>query len=112
MTTYYYIAASEKNFLTSDNENLHEVLDERHMIFIKNKIERFDFWFIKQPAFLEAPELAQVKAKCPQPSAAVVSLDKEWITFLKLRLEYVLSGEFEAPSDSIPQPTASLVASN
>ncbi|MGY6530766.1 MAG: MgPME-cyclase complex family protein [Cyanobacterium sp.] len=110
MTTYYYIAASEK-FLTSENENLHEVLDEKHR-FYKEKNKEIDFWFIKQPAFLEAPELAEVKAKCPQPSAAVVSLDKEWITFLKLRLEYVLSGEFEAPSESIPQPTASLVASS
>ncbi|MBE9222959.1 DUF2488 family protein [Cyanobacterium stanieri LEGE 03274] len=107
MATYYYIAASEK-FLTSDNENLHEVLDERHR-FYKEQNKEIDFWFIKQPAFLEAPELADVKAKCPQPSAAVVSFDKEWITFLKLRLEYVLFGEFEAPSDSIPQPIASLV---
>ena len=63
---------------------------------------------IKQPAFLEAPELADVKAKCPQPAAAVVSTDQTFITWLKLRLEYVAIGEFEAPSKHIHDPLASL----
>ena len=110
MTTYYYLAASEK-FLTSDEENLHEILTER-VRFYKDKNREIDFWFIKQPAFLEAPELKQVKAQCPQPSAAVVSLNSQWITFLKLRLEYVITGEFEAPSETIPEPLASLATSS
>jgi len=41
---------------------------------------------VKQPAFLEAPEMAEVKAQCPQPSAAVISTNPEFITWLKLRL--------------------------
>jgi hypothetical protein len=106
MTTYYYLVASEK-FLTSDTENLHEILDEKHRDY-KEKNKEIDFWFIKQPAFLEAPELKEIKAKCPQPAAAVVSLNKQWITFLKLRLEYVITGEFEAPSTTIPDAIASL----
>ena len=109
MTTYYYLAASEK-FLTSDSESLHEILEER-VRFYTEKNKEIDFWFIKQPAFLEAPELKDVKAKCPQPAAAVVSLNRQWITFLKLRLEYVATGEFEAPSESIPEPLASLATS-
>jgi hypothetical protein len=105
MTTYYYLVASE-NFLTSDSENLHEILDEKRR-FYKDKNTEIDFWFIKQPAFLDAPELAEIKAECPQPAAAVISLNKQWITFLKLRLEYVITGEFQAPSDTIPDALAS-----
>jgi len=106
MTTYYYLVASEK-FLTSESENLHEILDEKHRDY-KEKNKEIDFWFIKQPAFLESPEFKEIKEKCPQPTAAIVSLNKQWITFLKLRLEYVITGEFNAPSETIPNPLASL----
>ena len=41
------------------------------------------------------------------PAAAVVSTDEKFITFLKLRLEFVATGRFEAPSDSIPDALAS-----
>lgn len=106
MTTYYYLVASEK-FLTSDNENLHEVLEEKERDYREKNRER-DFWFIKQPAFLDAPEFKEIKAKCPQPAGAIVSLNEQWITFLKLRLEYVITGKFDAPSETIPEPLASL----
>ncbi len=106
MTTYYYLVASEQ-FLTSDNENLHEVLEEKERDY-KEKNKEIDFWFIKQPTFLEAPEFKEIKAKCPQPAAAIVSLNEQWITFLKLRLEYVITGKFDAPSQTIPEPLASL----
>ncbi|MCC5898395.1 MAG: DUF2488 family protein [Phormidium sp. BM_Day4_Bin.17] len=105
MTTYYYVAASQKFLL--EEEPLDEVLQER----VRNYQERekeMDFWLVKQPAFLEAPELAEAKAKCPQPSVAIISSDRQFITWLKLRLEYVLTGQFEAPSESIPDPLASL----
>ena len=105
MTTYYYVGASQK-FLFEE-EPFEEVIEER----IRNYGERnkeIDFWLIKQPAFLEAPEMADVKAKIPQPSAAVVTTNKQLSTWLKLRLEYVVTGEFEAPSDAIPEPLASL----
>jgi hypothetical protein len=36
----------------------------------------------------------------------VVSTDATFITFMKLRLEYVIEGQFEAPTDSIPDPLA------
>ncbi len=110
MNTYYYLVASEK-FLTSDKENLHEVLKERTKDY-QDKGKEIDFWFIKQPAFLEAPEFEQIKAQCPQPSAAIISLNHQWITFLKLRLEYVLTGQFTAPSETIPDPIASLATAN
>lgn len=105
MTTYYYVAASQKFLL--EEEPFEEVIEER----IRNYQERnkeIDFWFIKQPAFLEAPEMAEIKAKIPQPTAAVVTTNKQLATWLKLRLEYVMTGEFEAPSENIPEPLASL----
>jgi hypothetical protein len=105
MTTYYYVAASQKFLL--EEEPFEEVIEER----IRNYQERnqeIDFWFIKQPAFLLAPEMAELKRKIPQPSAAVITTNKQLATWLKLRLEYVLSGEFEAPSAGIPEPLATL----
>ena len=105
MQTYYYVLASQQ-FLTKE-EPFEEVLNERINHYQAQEKER-DFWFILEPAFLDAPELAAVKAKCPQPAAAVVSTNKQFITWLKLRLEYVVTGEFQAPSASIPDPLASL----
>jgi hypothetical protein len=52
-----------------------------------------------------------VATSVPRPAAAVVSTDPTFITFMKLRLEFVRRGEFEAPSATIPDPLASLVAS-
>jgi hypothetical protein len=105
MTTYYYVAASQKFLL--EEEPFEEVIQER----IRNYQERnkeIDFWFIKQPAFLEAPEMADIKAKIPQPAAAVVTTNEQLSTWLKLRLEYVATGTFEAPSNTIPEPLGSL----
>jgi hypothetical protein len=107
METYYFVLASQK-FLT-DDEPLDEVLKERTRHYQEQEKET-DFWLVCQPAFLDAPELAAVKAQCPQPAAAVISTNKSFITWLKLRLEFVIVGEFQAPSDTIPNPLASLVA--
>jgi len=105
MTTYYYAVASEKFLI--DEEPLAEVLKERHRYYQEQE-QPVDFWLVRSPAFLEAPALAAVKASCPQPAAALVSTSKTFITWAKLRFEYVATGEFQAPSDSIPDPLASL----
>lgn len=104
MTTYHYVLASQKFLL--EEEPMEEVLKERHRDY-HEKGKELDFWLIKQPAFLEAPEMAANKAKCPQPCVAIVSTNKQFITWLKLRLEYVIVGEFQQ-SETIPQPLASL----
>ena len=99
MSTYYFVAASEA-FLTEE-EPLDEVLRER----VRNYGEQnkaIDFWLVRRPAFLDAPELEPVASAVPRPAAAVVSTDEKFITFLKLRLEFVAYGQFEAPSASIP----------
>jgi hypothetical protein len=86
-------------------EPLEEVLRER----VRNYGEQgktIDFWLVRQPRFLEAPELASVAGSVPRPAAAVVSTDEKFITFLKLRLEFVARGTFEAPSANIPDALA------
>lgn len=105
MQTYYYVLASQQ-FMSA--EPLDEVLKERTRYY-REQEKAIDFWLVHQPAFLEAPELADVKAKCPQPASAIISTNSQFITWLKLRLEFVITGEFQAPSATIAQPLASLV---
>lgn len=107
MQTYYYVLASKRFLL--EEEPLDEVLRERTRNYQEQEKE-IDFWLVHQPAFLEAPELAEIKAKCPQPAVAIVSTSSSFITWLKLRLEYVVVGEFQAPSATIPDPLASLAS--
>ena len=106
MTQFHFVAASER-FLTEE-EPLDEVLRERRRNYAENGKE-IDFWLVRQPAFLSAPQLADLNQLIPQPAAAVVSSDASFITFLKLRLEYVVTGQFEAPSAEIQEPLASNV---
>lgn len=105
MQTYYYVLASQKYIL--EEEPTDEALRERRRYYQEQEKE-LDFWVVHQPAFLEAPEMAAIKAKCPQPAVAIVSTNPQFISWLKLRLEYVITGEFQAPSASIPDPLASL----
>lgn len=105
MSTYHFIAASEV-FLTQE-EPLEEVLRERTRHY-EEAGQAIDFWLVPRPAFLEVPALAAQAAAVPRPAAAVVSTDPSFIAFMKLRLEFVLRGQFEAPSAAIPDPLASL----
>ena len=107
MQTYYYVLASQR-FLTQE-EPIDEVLKERTRHYHEQEKD-IDFWLVNEPAFLNAPELAAIKAKCPQPASAIISTNPQFITWLKLRLEFVITGEFQAPSETIPQPLASLAA--
>ncbi len=105
MNTYYYVLASQKFLL--EEEPLDEVLRERVRDH-QAKDKAIDFWLVKEPAFIEAPEFTNIKAQCPQPSVAIISTDHGFITWLKLRLEYVAQGDFQAPSSTIPDPLASV----
>jgi len=101
MTTYFFIAASEK-FLTVE-EPIEEILKERIRNYKENNKE-IDFWLLKNPSFLQTNQFVDLKAKIPSPAAAVLSTDKKFITFLKLRLEFVAEGEFECPNAEIIDP--------
>ena len=101
MTTYFFVAASEK-FLTVE-EPLEEILKERVRNYKENKKE-IDFWLLKNPSFLNSSKFADLSAKIPNTPAAVISTDKKFITFLKLRLEFVAVGEFKLPNAEITNP--------
>ena len=101
MNKYYFVAASEK-FLTVE-EPLDEILKERMRNYKENNKE-IDFWLLKNPSFLQTTQFVDLKAKIPSPPAAILSTDKKFITFLKLRLEYVAVGEFEFPNAEITDP--------
>ena len=101
MKTFFFVAASEK-FLTIE-EPLEEILNERKRNYKENKKE-IDFWLLKNPSFLQTTKFDDIRAKIPSPPAAVISTDKKFITFLKLRLEFVAVGEFECPNAEIKDP--------
>ena len=101
MTTYFFVAASEK-FLTIE-EPLEEIFKERERNYKENNKDK-DFWLLKNPSFLQTTQFDDLRAKIPHPSAAVLSTDKKFITFLKLRLEFVAVGEFEFPNAEITDP--------
>ena len=101
MTTYFFVAASEK-FLTVE-EPLEEILKERIRNYKENKKE-IDFWLLKNPSFLKSSALLALSKKIPNTPSAVISTDKKFITFLKLRLEFVAVGEFECPNSEINDP--------
>ena len=101
MNKYFFVAASEK-FLTVE-EPLEEILKERRRNYKENNKE-IDFWLLRRPLFLKSEKFLDLYKKIPTPQAAVISTDKKFITFLKLRLEFVASGEFEAPNSDIKNP--------
>jgi len=101
MTTYYFVAASEK-FLTVE-EPIEEILKERMRNYKENNKE-IDFWLLKNPSFLKTSQFVDLTSKIPSPPAAVLSTDKKFITFLKLRLEFVAVGEFKCPNAEITDP--------
>ena len=101
MKKYFFVAASEK-FLTVE-EPLEEILKERNRNYKENNKE-IDFWLLKKPIFLKTLKFKELSSKIPTPQAAIISTDKKFITFLKLRLEFVAVGEFECPSAEITNP--------
>jgi hypothetical protein len=104
---YYFVAASRKYLCEDEGKPLSETLAERRRNFAARNLE-VNFWLIEQPAFLEDPELATIRKQIPQPAAAIITTDPNTMRWLKLRLEFVATGEFTAPSASIPDAFASL----
>ncbi|MFN6481785.1 MULTISPECIES: MgPME-cyclase complex family protein [unclassified Nostoc] len=107
MQTYHYVLASQRFLL--QEEPIQEVLKERTRNYHEQE-KQIDFWLVEQPAFLDASQFKDIKAKCPQPAVAIISTNPQFITWLKLRLEYVITGEFQAPSETIPDALASLAS--
>ncbi len=100
-TKYYFVVAS-KQFLVTE-EPLEEVLRERIQYYCRIK-KRIDFWLLPTPKFLQADTFRTVRNKFPENCLAIVSTNKIFITWLKLRLNNVFVGEFSGPSKQIECP--------
>jgi len=92
---YYYLLMSQTDFIK--NQVLEEVLRERaNYYFSKNKV--LDFWISISPSFIKDLELEQKiketnfyiqkKEEKPDYIVALISLDKEFINWIQLRLGY------------------------
>lgn len=101
LVKYYFVVAS-KQFLITE-EPLEEVLRERIQYYRRSK-KRIDFWLLPTPKFLDAENFRNVKNKFSKESLAIVSTNKIFITWLKLRLNNVFIGEFSGPCEQIRNP--------
>nr|YP_009293717.1 hypothetical protein Rhodyp_121 [Rhodymenia pseudopalmata]AOM64399.1 hypothetical protein Rhodyp_121 [Rhodymenia pseudopalmata] len=90
----YYFAIASKNFLMNQ-EPLEEILRERTDHY-KSINKAIDFWLILNPAFLNSPDLEYIAKQLKSPSAAIVSFDKQFIQWLKLRIGFVAIGNFQS----------------
>nr|SCW22899.1 Hypothetical protein ycf54 [Nemalion sp. H.1444] len=92
--TIYYFAIASQDFLLNE-EPLEEVLRER--INHYNNIQKvIDFWLVIDPDFINNTEMADVKKQLKKPSAAILSHNKTFIEWLKLRFGFILTGEFKS----------------
>nr|WCH56043.1 hypothetical protein [Calliblepharis sp.] len=97
MTNYYFAIASKKFLLEA--EPIEEILRERTDYYLNNN-KTIDFWFIENPQFIHWPEFKNLKIKIANGPAAIISLDKDFIEWIKLRVSFVLIGKFESESFS------------
>lgn len=104
MTKYYFAIASQ-DFLLKE-EPVEEVLRER-INHYKNIQKIIDFWLVLNPSFINAPEMIHIKNQLTKPSAAIISYNPRFIEWLKLRLGFVLTGQFDLPSEHIIDALAS-----
>lgn len=100
MSNYYFAIASQ-NFLMNE-EPLEEILRER-INHYKSINKDIDFWFILNPAFIKSPNFISIQKQLQGPSAAIISLDEKFVKWLKLRIGFVIIGNFESPSNFIPE---------
>lgn len=91
---YYFVVANAK-FMLDEEEHFQEQLFERLRLFGERNKEQ-DFWLVIEPKFLD--KFPNITKRLKRPAVALVSTNGTWITFMKLRLDRVLSDSFEAES--------------
>lgn len=89
--TIYYFAIATRKFLIEE-EPLEEILRER-ISYYKSSNKPIDFWFVEKEEFFTNPQLQQFMTKDNQPFAAIVSTNKTFINWIKLRVGYVATGQ-------------------
>ena len=98
--SYYYFAIASQDFLLNE-EPLEEILRERTNYY-KSLNKSTDFWLIIDPIFINASCMHKIKRQLLKPSAAIISLNPQFIKWIKLRIGFVITGQFESPSNDIP----------
>lgn len=100
----YYFALASKHFLL-DQEPVEEILRERTHYYQANSKE-IDFWFIVNPSFIEALDLTKTSFYTSDSLAAIISLDQQFIQWLKLRISFVYTGSFKSQLIFLPNGTS------
>ena len=92
--TYYYIAASQQ-FLTQE-EPLEEILREKTEHYISNN-KSIDFWIFDSTQLSDhsPSEIKELSKTFFFPTMLVISSNKKFITWLKLRLEYIFTDKIQ-----------------
>ncbi|MBA0735807.1 hypothetical protein Gogos_019622 [Gossypium gossypioides] len=98
---YYFVVANAK-FMLDEEEHFKELLFERLRYYGERNKEQ-DFWLVIEPKFLE--NFPDITKRLRRPAVALVSTNGPWITFMKLRLDRVLSDSYEA--DNLEEALAS-----
>nr|YP_009397145.1 hypothetical protein [Thuretia quercifolia]ARW66331.1 hypothetical protein [Thuretia quercifolia] len=96
----YYFALASKNFFLNE-EPVEEILRERTQYY-QSKNKKIDFWFVLNPSFIDFSELNMSYINYGASYAAIISLDKKFIQWFKLRVGFVTIGEFQSNSLFIP----------
>ncbi len=93
MHSYHFIIASRHFFL--NQEPIEEILRERTHYY-ENNNKDIDFWFVLNPKFGSSVDSNINIDSVNKPFAAIVSLDQQFIQWLKLRLVFVSVGSFKS----------------
>ncbi len=104
MIQYYFLVASQDFLLYQ--EPIEEILRER-INHYKNLNKDIDFGVTINLSFLDDPDLKYVKKQLLKPSAAIISLNPQFINWLKLRIHYAITGSFLSASMQIQNSIAS-----
>ncbi len=88
--------------MLDEEEHFKELLYERLRLYGERSKEQ-DFWLVIEPKFLD--QFPNITKRLRRPAVALVSINRTWITFMKLRLDRVLSESYEA--DSLEEALAS-----
>lgn len=88
--------------MLDEEEHFQEQLAERIRLYGERNLEQ-DFWLLIEPKLLE--KFPNFTKRLKRPAVALVSTNGPWITFMKLRLDRVLSDSYEA--DSLEEALAS-----
>jgi hypothetical protein len=90
---YYFVLASQ-DFLVKE-EPIEEILRERKNYY-QSIGKEIDFWFVMSPPFIDKAKFDDDYFELPKQCAAIISLDKQFIQWLKLRIGFVKVGTFQS----------------